>query len=68
MDGWGRGPAEPEETGYNTRSTEAGERKTAVFFDSGTGRVTGFGALEDGIVVEEEGAGDAGAYADGKEG
>jgi hypothetical protein len=64
----GGGPAKPEETGYNARPTEAGEREASVFFDGGPVCVTGFGAMEDMVVVEKEAAGDTGAYADGEEG
>lgn len=68
MDTGGGSPAEPEETSYDAGPTEAGERETAVFFDGGPVRVAGFGAVEDVVVVEEEGAGDPGTYADGEEG
>ncbi len=67
MDPRGRDPAKPEETHYDEGAAEAGERKAAVFFDSGPWRVAGFGALEDEVVVEKNCAGNAGAYADGEE-
>lgn len=63
----GGGPAKPEEAGYDARPTEAGEREASVFFDGRPMCVTGFGALEDMVVVEEEAAGDAGTDADREE-
>ena len=68
MDPLGRGPAQPEETKDDARPTEAGERKTPVFFNGGPGGVTGFGTLEDFVVDEKESTGEAGADADRKKG
>ncbi len=65
MDFGGGGPTEPGEAEHDAGAPEARKREAAILLDGGQGVGAGFETLQEN---EEEGAGDACAEANGKEG